>query len=142
MKNISKTISRTSIMKSIALWFVMICVPYGFLGCASTGVPDVSLINTLPVLEPGQEKPDGNDYVLLLRSGADVPVTVTLSGSLLSNESTTHTTIQLTRDLYLYKQWSSFDGKTWEKKNFNLLIGAGLGLEGGIVTITIDEITK
>jgi hypothetical protein len=28
------------------------------------------------------------------------------------------------------------------RKNFNLLIGTGLGLEGGIITITIDEITK
>jgi hypothetical protein len=129
-------------MKSIALWILMICVAFGFWGCASTSTPDVSSINSLPVLEPGQETQNDEEYVLLLRSGVDVPVTITLSGSLLSKESTTHTSIQLKRDLYLYKQWSSFDGKTWEEKNFNLLIGTGLGLEGGIITITIDEITK
>jgi hypothetical protein len=129
-------------MKSIALWILMICVAFGFWGCASTSTPDVSPINSLPVLEPGQETQNDEENVLLLRSGVDVPVTITLSGSLLSKESTTHTSIQLKRDLYLYKQWSSFDGKTWEEKNFNLLIGTGLGLEGGIITITIDEITK
>jgi hypothetical protein len=103
-------------MKSIALWILMICVTFGFWGCTTTNAPDVSLINALPVLEPGQETQDGDDYVLLLRSGVDVPVTITLAGSLLSKESTTHTSIQLKRDLYLYKHWSSFDGKTWEEK--------------------------
>jgi hypothetical protein len=104
--------------------------------------PPTSFINTLPIIEIGQEQPDNGEYILLVRSGVDVPVTISISGSLLSKESKTKTNVQLKRDIYLYKQWSSLDGKTWGKKNINLLVGTGLDTKGGKIKITFDEIVK
>ncbi|WP_455205901.1 hypothetical protein [Kaarinaea lacus] len=112
----------------------------GIGGCASTHAPNASSISALPVVELGQEQPDNVEYILLLRSGVNVPVTVSISGSLLTTESKVNTNVQLKRDVYLYKHWSSLDGKTWGEKNINLLIGTGLDTKGGMINVTVDEI--
>ena len=129
-------------MKSIVLWLLAVGATIGIIGCATMRLPDASLINSLPIIELGQESPDSNQYVLLLRAGVNIPVTVAISGSLLSKEGKTNTTVQLKRDLYLYQEWSSLDGKTWRPKNINLLIAAGLDPTGGKVDITVDQIPK
>lgn len=110
--------------------------------CATTKVPDASSISQLPVIELGQKAPLDKEYVLLLRSGESVPVTVSIAGSLLAGEKTTNMNVELVKDVYLYKEWTSLDGKTWNKKNINFLVGAGLDTQGGKVIVTVDEIRK
>ena len=108
--------------------------------CATTQMPDASAISLLPVIELGQDAPSDNEYVLLLRSGQSVPVTVSMKGSLLAGEKTANMDVEMLKDVYLYKQWSSLDGKTWNKKNINFLVGTGLDTKGAKVIITIDEL--
>lgn len=129
-------------MKLIASWLFVIFVTISIGGCATSNTPDSSEISSLPIIELGQEAPGDGEYILLLRSGVNIPVTVSISGSFLSKESRNSTSVQLKRDVYLYKKWSSLDGKTWGEKNVNLLIGTGLDTKGGKVNITVDEISK
>jgi hypothetical protein len=110
-------------------------------GCASFQTPDADLISRVPIVEIGQPKPQGSDYILLVRAGKEVPVKLSVSGSFLSEEGLAETKVKLRQDLYLYKYWSSFDGKRWERSHrmFNALISAGLEPEGGKVDIKFNQ---
>jgi hypothetical protein len=127
-------------MKPYGLWLSIISAATIVSACATTKTPDAAAISQLPVVELGQEAPEGKEYVLLLRSGQSVPMTVTVKGSMLAGEKTANMDVELLKDVYLYKQWSSLDGKTWNKKNISFLVGTGLDTKGGKVNITIDEI--
>jgi hypothetical protein len=113
----------------------------GIGGCSTMNTSS-SAISDLPVVKLGQKAPSEGEYVLLLPTGTDIPVTLSITGSLLAKEGKTNTTVQLKRDVYLYKKQTSFDGKTWGKKNINLQIGTGIGIDGGKVNVTVDEIEK
>lgn len=129
-------------MKSTPIRLLFLVIALSAYGCATTSLPDSASISALPVIELGQKAPDNKEYRLLLRAGKNIPVTLTLSGSLLADERKVSTEVQIKRDVYLYKKWSSFDGKTWGKKNINLLIGTGVDSAGGIVNITVDDIAQ
>jgi hypothetical protein len=128
-------------MKAKLFHLLIIVMLMGIEGCSTMNTGS-SAIEELPVVKLGQEAPKDGEYVLLLPSGTDIPVTVSISGSLLSKESKTNATVQLKRDVYLYKKQTSFDGKTWGEKNINLQIGTGIGVDGGKVNVTVDEIVK
>ena len=110
-------------------------------GCASWQTPSADLTARVPTIEVGQLKPEGNEYVLLVPAGKNIPVKLTVGGSFLSKEGATETTVQLRQDLYLYKHWSSFDGKKWERSHgqFEVLISAGMDPEGGKVEIKVNK---
>ncbi|MCI0504546.1 MAG: hypothetical protein L0Z73_00405 [Gammaproteobacteria bacterium] len=111
----------------------------GLSGCATWQKPSADLATKIPVIEIGQPKPEGNEYILLVRAGKDIPVKLTVDGSFLSKEGATETTVNVRQDVYLYKQWSSFDGKEWERGLFQVLISAGVGPEGGNVDIKVNQ---
>ena len=128
-------------MKLLVVWLLLLISTTLILGaCATTQMPDTSAISQLPVIELGQDAPSNKEYVLLLRAGQNVPVTVSMKGSLLAGEKSANMDVEMLKDVYLYKQWSSLDGKTWNKKNINFLVGTGLDTQGAKVSITIDEI--
>lgn len=110
-------------------------------GCASFQTPDEDLINRVPIVEIGQPEPQGSDYILLVRAGKEVPVKLSVSGSFFSEEGLAETKVKLRQDLYLYKYWSSFDGKQWERSHrmFSALISVGLESEGGKVDIKFNQ---
>lgn len=110
--------------------------------CVKNDMPDAATISSLPVIELGQQPPADNEYVLWLHAGESVPVTLTIAGSMLVRESVTNINVELIKDVYLYKQWSSLDGKNWHQKNVNFQVGAGLDPKGGQITITLDEIVR
>ena len=111
-------------------------------GCVSFQSPDGDLISRAPIVEIGQPKPQGNEYILLVRAGKEVPVKLSVSGSFLSEEGLAETKVKLRQDLYLYKYWSSFDGNHWERSHrmFDALISAGLEPEGGKVDIKFNKV--
>jgi len=127
-------------MKPHGLWLAIASATVVVSACATTQMPDTSAISQLPVIELGQDAPSNKEYVLLLRAGQNVPVTVSMKGSLLAGEKSANMDVEMLKDVYLYKQWSSLDGKTWNKKNINFLVGTGLDTQGAKVSITIDEI--
>jgi hypothetical protein len=129
-------------MKFSVYWLLVLLAFSGVNGCATVYLPDVATIGALPTVELGQVPPANNEYILLLRAGVDVPVAISITGSLLSKESKIDTTVQLKQDVYIYKNWSSLDGKNWGEKNVILLIAAGLDASGGKVNITVDERIK
>jgi hypothetical protein len=129
-------------MRAIRVWLLVGGIMATVGGCATMKAPDAAAISKLPVVELGQKPPEGNEYVLLLRSGEDIPVNISISGTFLAEPGQSTAKVQVKRDIYLYKKWTSFDGKTWDKKNVNLRIGTGLGPDGGKVNVTVDEIAK
>ena len=110
-------------------------------GCASWQTPSADLTTRVPTIEIGRAKPEGNEYILFVPAGKDVPVKLTVGGSFLLKEGAAETAVKLRQDLYLYKHWSSFDGKKWERSHglFEILISAGMDPEGGKVEIKVNK---
>lgn len=75
--------------------------------------PSAEDLARLPVVEFPDTPPAG-DFILKLPKGKPIPVQVSVKGSLLSEsvEDTLHATIK--RDLFVHKEWASWDGKNWE----------------------------
>lgn len=98
----------------------------------------------LPVVEFSKMPPPG-DFILKLPAGKAIPVRVTVKGSLLTEsvDQTLNTTI--VRDLYLHKEWASWDGQDWHSATD--LVGADLTLalpsdahpKPGEITLTVDR---
>ena len=110
-------------------------------GCAAWQAPDADLAERLPVVEIGQPKPDTNEYILRVPARKPIPVIVTLAGSFLTEDGAAETAVQVSQDVYLYKQWASFDGKTWRRSHgvFDTRVEVGLDPAGGKVEIKVDE---
>jgi hypothetical protein len=110
-------------------------------GCAAWRAPDADLATRLPIIEIGQPKPDTKEYILRVPARKPIPVIVTFDGSFLTEEGAAETAIQVRQDVYLYKQWASFDGKIWQRSHsiFDTRLGVGLDTEGGKVEIKLDE---
>jgi hypothetical protein len=125
------------------LWqFAALCLIALTSSCATLNSPHADLIDTVPVVELGQPAPADKDYILLLRQGQDIPVTLDVSGSFLAQGNTVQTRVKIKHDIYLYKKWSSLDGKNWTRKNVKAVIASGLDPAGGKVTVTVDELPK
>ena len=68
----------------------------------------------LPVVRFGDTPPADQPFILLYPAGAPLPVETRIHGSLLQDEARGLLTVRTVRDLYTYKHWASFDGKTWQ----------------------------
>lgn len=83
-------------------------------GCASLmPPPGADEMAKIPVVRYGEAPSAGGDYVLLYPAGAPLPVVASVSGSLLSKPGLARMEVATNRDVYLYKSWLSFDGKSW-----------------------------
>jgi len=124
----------------LSSWSVYI-VMVGVAGCASLQNPSPDLITKIPIVEIGKEKPQGNEYILFVPAGKDVPIKLSVGGSFLSEEGFAETRVKLRQDLYLYKYWSSFDGKNWKRSHrvFDTILSAGLEPAGGKVEIKVNK---
>lgn len=82
-------------------------------GCATQ--PPAGDLASAPVVRFGQPVPADKNYVLLYPAGAPLPVVASVTGSLLSQDVQAQLTPSVNRDVYMYRQWVSFDGKSWTK---------------------------
>lgn len=83
-------------------------------GCAGLmPAPSADEMAKIPVVRYGEAPSAGGDYVLLYPAGAPLPVVASVSGSLLSKPGQARMEVATNRDVYVYKTWLSFDGKTW-----------------------------
>lgn len=81
--------------------------------CASLSGPSSEEIAKLPVVSYGQPAPKDSDFVLRYPAGVDLPVTASVSGTLLAQGAQSTLTVRIKQDVYVYKDRVSFDGKQW-----------------------------
>ena len=94
--------------------------------CASLIPPSAKEAAALPTVRFGQAAPEGKDFILLYPAGLPLPMEVSISGNILEKSEQTILNPRLKRDIYVYKNWASYDGKTWVKGN--QLIGGKIEL--------------
>lgn len=89
-----------------------LCLP--LLGACAGLPPTAEEMAKVPVVRFGQPAPANGDFVLHYPAGAKLPVVASVTGSLLSRTDEKTLEVSPVRDIYLYRQWISFDGRTWQ----------------------------
>lgn len=79
--------------------------------------PSSESMSRLPVVRYGQTAPADGQFILHYPAGAPLPVETRLHGSLLEQEARGELTVRIKRDVYVYKNWASLDGKHWQASN-------------------------
>lgn len=82
-------------------------------GCASLFPPTAQDMAKIPVVRFGENAPAAGEFVMLYPKGAALPVNASVAGSLLNEKVSVTLQPSVNRDIYQYRQWVSFDGKTW-----------------------------
>lgn len=75
--------------------------------------PPVERISTLPVIDYGRPLKQGGDFVLRYPANKSLPVQARVEGNLLNEPVESTLQVSLKRDVYVYKEWVSFDGRNW-----------------------------
>lgn len=94
--------------------------------CANLIPPTAEEAAALPTVRFGQKAPEGKDFILLYPAGQPLPMEVSIKGNIFEKDEQTTLSPRLKRDIHVYKQWASHDGKTWVKGS--QLIGGGIEL--------------
>lgn len=103
-------------MKPLTAIFVVLCSIF-IAGCAGMTAPSAQDMSQIPVVHFGDSAPVDKPFVIHYPAGASLPVDASVNGDLLdkSDAATLHVTLK--RDVYVYKQWVSLDGKNWQRGN-------------------------
>jgi hypothetical protein len=117
---------------------------FALTACGAISPPAALMDGKMKVVEIGSGKPDTDNYVLHIPAGVQFPLRLFVHGSLLEKELDLTKKISIKRDIYLYRQWTSFDGKKWLKpeETDNLIefrTDVNLDAEGGKITVFADE---
>lgn len=127
-------------MPSYTPYLAPIILSFAFLaGCTSMGNPPEDLIKHVPLIEIGKPEPADKNYILYVPGGKTITVQLAVKGPLVVNPGEATTRIQLTRSLYLYKEWSSLDGRNWTHQAFQGRVSIGLAPQGGIVEVFVSR---
>lgn len=94
-------------------------------GCAGLMPPPTEKLNAMPVVAY-PDKPGTGDYVYKLPAGKTIDMRIRADGSALTAPVAQTVGASLVRDLYLYKQWASEDGRNWVRAD--KLIGINLSV--------------
>ncbi|MDX1252044.1 MAG: hypothetical protein IDH49_07310 [Gammaproteobacteria bacterium] len=84
-------------------------------GCANLKKPTMETLDTVPVVEFGNDAPANGDFILYFPAGKPIPVVAAIKGSALAQEAESTLNVTLKKDIYAYKSWVSFDRKTWQR---------------------------
>jgi len=79
--------------------------------CAS--VPRSSDLEGIPVVPFGERVPDGKEYILFFRAGEPINTRVNIHGNIFAQEASTVLRVTLKKDIYVYKDWISYDRLKW-----------------------------
>jgi hypothetical protein len=90
----------------------------GLTGCASLmgppAEPPAGELAEAPVVVYGQPAPK-QPFVLHYRAGTPLAVVARVSGTLFDKDDSATLQVALKRDIYVYKYWASFDGRSWQR---------------------------
>lgn len=84
------------------------------LGACAGIPPSGAEMASVPVVRYGNPAPADGRFVLLYPAGSPLPVVASVGGSLLERPAQSALDVALKRDVYLYRNWVSFDGKIWQ----------------------------
>lgn len=86
-------------------------------GCSGMTPPSTTDMAKITTVRFGDDAPVGKEFAILYPAGMPLPVLATVNGSLFaqSDQATLHVTLK--NDVYAYKQWVSFDGRTWQRSD-------------------------
>lgn len=107
--------------------------------------PSTADIAKAPQIRFGQPLPKGDNYVLLFPAGTPLPVSTVVDGSLFEHNSQATLHVTLKRDVYVYRQFASFDGKNWRpareliETRLELQIPQKDGSNAGILHLKLDQ---
>jgi hypothetical protein len=79
--------------------------------------PTAETVAGLPVVKFGDQVPEGKDFILLMPAGQPITTDVSIKGSALAQEAQEKLTVKLKKDIYLYREWASFDRVRWSPGN-------------------------
>jgi hypothetical protein len=111
--------------------------------CTSIPAPDRGLIERKPVVRLGDAEPsEKGEYILRIPAGQPLPVRLHVGGSLFQRSEDIATDFKLTRDLYLYKYWASYNGRDWNRWGdmVGVEVSSGLGTKGAEFKVDLDTI--
>ncbi|NOT64576.1 MAG: hypothetical protein HOP06_00750 [Methylotenera sp.] len=100
---------------SKVIYPVLISAIISMSGCASLTTPSAQSLSQVPVVKFGEAAP--SDHITLYPAGASLPVLTSVKGSLFEKTDESTLNVTLKKNLYVYKQWVSFDGKSWMTGN-------------------------
>lgn len=96
---------------------ITLAVALSLSACASLVPPSTSEIAALPTIKYGQTAPADKNFILHYPAGMPLPMEMSITGNLFDKDETATLNPRLKRDVYVYKTWASFDGKTWQRGN-------------------------
>ncbi len=115
-------------MKNSKLSIVALCL--FFSGCASVSGPKTSEIGKLPVVEFGQPVPEDGNYILHFPAGVAIDTPVTFKGNLFEREAREVMSVKPLRDIYVHKEWMSYDKQKWVDANSSVKLKIDVILPG------------
>lgn len=92
-------------------------IAISLVGCSGMMPPKAKDMAQIPVIRFGDDAPTNKEFVLLYPAGMSLPVSASVSGTLLAQSDSTTLHVATKQDVYAYKQWVSFDGKTWQRSD-------------------------
>ena len=131
-----ETMIKTLRLPSIALLFVAACVSLP---------PSPESMSRLPVVEFGQTVPADGEYVLFFPAGKAIPLDVAVKGNIFAKDADQRVNVTLRKDIYVYKEWISYDRVTWRNGRDAIKSSAQMRIPGykhpepGLIKIQMDE---
>ena len=111
--------------------------------CAHT--PPTDRISRLPVIDYGQTTPANGEFVLRYPANQALPLQARVEGNLLNQPAESTLQVSVKRDVYVYKEWISFDGRNWSfgpkalNQEFKLEVpGQADGRSPGVMSARFD----
>jgi hypothetical protein len=109
-------------------------------GCASMNTPSSSLIDTVPVVKIGETKNVPKEHIVFIPANTEFPIEFSVKGSVFTNDISSIVMARFKQDMYLYKYWSSLDGKNWvnSHKLMHVEPSGGFDNAGGKVEVKLN----
>ncbi|BBI99857.1 hypothetical protein FGKAn22_15500 [Ferrigenium kumadai] len=107
--------------------------------------PSTAEISKAPKIQFGQTLPEGDNYVLHFPAGTPLPVSTVVDGNLFEHEGQATLHVTLKRDVYMFRQFASFDGQNWQparkliETHLELRIPQKDGSNAGYLHIQMDQ---
>lgn len=92
-------------------------IAISLVGCSGMIPPKAKDLTQIPVIRFGDDAPANKEFILLYPAGMSLPVNASVSGTLLAQSDSATLHVATKQDVYAYKQWVSFDGKTWQRSD-------------------------
>jgi len=121
--------------------FALLCSLFAGVGCAlQPAALDPAALRALPVVNMGMPTHGhkDKDYVLHVPRGQAFPIDLTLGGGPLAGAYHEVINATLTRDIYLYQHWGSYDGRHWRPLRQMLGIGLSMGMDTRMAFIKVE----